>query len=193
MILGLFRRRSRDAEHKTYCEIVAQARQPVFYTDYRVPDTIDGRFDLIIVHAVVLFRRLAGESKKVSEFSQSVFDLFFQDMDASLREMGVTDTRVPKKVKAMGEAFYGRADAYAPCLANGDVEGLSDALSRNIYTDAPDPVAERALAHYMMAAAGALAAQDTAELMSGKLDWPDPAAFAPEEDAPLGRNDGQDQ
>lgn len=193
MLFGLFRRRPSEGEHKTYYEIVAQARQPVFYTDYRVPDTIDGRFDLIIVHAVVLFRRLAGESKKVSEFSQSVFDLFFQDMDASLREMGVTDTRVPKKVKAMGEAFYGRADAYAPCLANGDVEGLSDALSRNIYTDAPDPVAERALAHYMMAAAGALAAQDTAELMSGKLDWPDPAAFAPEEDAPLGRNDGQDQ
>ncbi|WP_346896034.1 ubiquinol-cytochrome C chaperone family protein [uncultured Roseibium sp.] len=193
MLFGLFRRRPRDGEYKTYSEIVAQARQPVFYTDYRVPDTLDGRFDLIVAHAVVLFQRLAGEDKAVSEFSQSVFDLFFHDMDASLREMGVTDTRVPKKVKAMGEAFYGRADAYAPCLTNDDVVGLSDALSRNIYTEAPEPIAERALAQYMLAAAKALAAQDTAELMTGKLDWPEPAAFAPGEETAPGRNDGQDQ
>lgn len=192
MIFGLFRRRPREGEYKTYDEIVAQARQPVFYTDYRVPDTLDGRFDLIVAHAVVLFQRLAGENKTVSEFSQNVFDLFFHDMDASLREMGVTDTRVPKKVKAMGEAFYGRADAYAPCLSNDDIDGLSQALSRNIYTDAPEPVAERALAHYMLAAAKALAAQDTAELMTGKLDWPVPAAFVPGADAAPGRNDGQD-
>jgi cytochrome b pre-mRNA-processing protein 3 len=77
MILGLFRRRSRDAEHKTYCEIVAQARQPVFYTDFLVPDTIDGRFDLIVLHAVLYFKRMQGEGKKVAEFTQDVFDLFF--------------------------------------------------------------------------------------------------------------------
>ena len=116
MVFGLFRRRSREAEHKVYCEIVAQARQPTFYADFLVPDTIDGRFDLIVMHAVLYFRRMRGEGAKVAEFTQEVFDLFFQDMDASLREMGVSDTRVPKKVKVMGEAFYGRPG----CIYPGD-------------------------------------------------------------------------
>lgn len=178
MIFGLFRRRSRDAEHKVYCEIVAQARQPIFYTDFLVPDTIDGRFDLIVAHAVLFFRRLRGEGKDVSEFSQEVFDLFFQDMDASLREMGVSDTRVPKKVKVMGEAFYGRADAYIPAIDNADAEGLAEALGRNIYTDAPEPLAQTRLAHYMLRAARDLETQTSAALMTGEIVWPDPAQFS---------------
>lgn len=177
MILGLFRRRSRDAEHRVYCEIVAQARQPVFYTDFLVPDTIDGRFDLIIVHAVLFFRRLRGEGKDVAEFSQTVFDLFFEDMDASLREMGVSDTRVPKKVKVMGEAFYGRADAYIPALDEGDASVLSEALGRNIYTDAPEPLAQTRLAHYMIQAANDLEAQTAETLRTGEIRWPDPDRF----------------
>lgn len=128
MLFGLFRRRTRDAEHKVYCEIVAQARQPVFYTDFHVPDSVDGRFDMIVAHAVLYFRRMRGEGKSVSEFTQNVFDLFFLDMDASLREMGVSDTRVPKKVKVMGEAFYGRADAYIPAIESKNVEELAEAL-----------------------------------------------------------------
>jgi len=177
MIFGLFRRRSRDAEHKVYCEIVAQARQPVFYTDFLVPDTIDGRFDLIVAHAVLFFRRLRGEGKDVSEFSQVVFDLFFQDMDASLREMGVSDTRVPKKVKVMGEAFYGRADAYIPLIDDEDAEALAQALGRNIYTDSPEPLAQVRLAHYMLQVARDLGSQPTAELRKGEIRWPDPDLF----------------
>ena len=73
MVFGLFRRRSTEAEHNVYCEIVAQARQPAFYTDFMVPDTIDGRFDLIVLHAVLYFRRMRGEGAKVSEFAQAVF------------------------------------------------------------------------------------------------------------------------
>jgi len=178
MVFGLFRRRSRDAEHKVYCEIVAQARQPVFYTDFLVPDTIDGRFDLIVMHAVLYFRRMRGEGAKVAEFTQDVFDLFFQDMDASLREMGVSDTRVPKKVKVMGEAFYGRADVYIPAIDNGDPEELAAALGRNIYPDNPEQVAQKRLAYYALEAAKILAEQPTAALMDGNLTWPDPNAFA---------------
>lgn len=184
MFFGLFRRRSRDVEHKAYCEIVAQARQPIFYTDFGVPDTVDGRFDLIVAHAVLLFRRLAGEGKEVAAFSQAVFDLFFHDMDASLREMGVSDVGVPKKIKVMGEAFFGRADAYGPHLDNEDAAGLAQALSRNIFPDGADPLAERALAHYMIAADKSLAAEETAELMKGVVNWPDPAAFKPARSAP---------
>ncbi|MHA7773402.1 ubiquinol-cytochrome C chaperone family protein [Roseibium sp. M-1] len=177
MVFGLFRRRSRDAEHKIYCEIVAQARQPVFYTDFLVPDTIDGRFDLIVAHAVLYFRRMRGEGKEVADFAQEVFDLFFLDMDASLREMGVSDTRVPKKVKVMGEAFYGRADAYIPSIEAGNVEDLAEALGRNIYPDALEPVAQARLAHYMLEAASLLEAQSTKKLMTAGIDWPDPERF----------------
>lgn len=178
MLFGLFRRRSREEEHKIYCEIVAQARQPVFYTDFLVPDTIDGRFDLIVAHAVLYFRRMRGEGKKASEFAQNVFDLFFQDMDASLREMGVSDTRVPKKVKAMGEAFYGRADAYMPALDSGDGDALAEALGRNIYTDAAEPVAQKRLALYLIEAADRLEGRSAQDLMSGRIAWPEPGPFS---------------
>lgn len=178
MVLGLFRRRSREAGHKVYCEIVAQARQPAFYTDFLVPDTIDGRFDLIVVHAVLYFRRMRSEGPKIAEFTQEVFDLFFQDMDASLREMGVSDTRVPKKVKVMGEAFYGRADAYIPAIENADVNELAAALGRNLYPDNPEPVAQKRLALYTLAAAKKLADQPAGELTVGSLGWPAPEDFS---------------
>lgn len=177
MVFGLFRRRSTETEHKVYCEIVAQARQPAFYTDFMVPDTIDGRFDLIVLHAVLYFRRMRGEGAKVSQFAQSVFDLFFQDMDASLREMGVSDTRVPKKVKVMGEAFYGRADVYIPAIDAADAEELAAALGRNLFPDNPEPMAQMRLARYMLEAAGKLSEQATSDLMEGQLGWPDPEAF----------------
>ncbi|MET1414982.1 ubiquinol-cytochrome C chaperone family protein [Roseibium sp. HPY-6] len=178
MVFNLFRRRSRDAERKVYCEIVAQARQPVFYTDFLVPDTIDGRFDLIVLHAVLYFRRMRGEGAKVSEFTQGVFDLFFQDMDASLREMGVSDTRVPKKVKVMGEAFYGRADVYIRAIDDNDAEELAEALGRNLFPDAQELVAQKRLALYMMSAAEKLSQQSTENLIGGDLTWPEAEAFA---------------
>ena len=178
MVFGLFRRRSREVEHKVYCEIVAQARQPSFYTDFLVPDTIDGRFDLIVMHAVLFFRRMRGEGAKIAEFTQEVFDLFFQDMDASLREMGVSDTRVPKKVKVMGEAFYGRADAYIPAIEDGDVDELAAALGRNLYPENPEPVAQKRLALYALEAAKLLQDQPTAELMAGNVSWPAPEKFS---------------
>lgn len=177
MFFGLFRRRSRDAEHKVYCEIVAQARQPVFYRDFLVPDTLDGRFDLIVAHAVLFFRRMRGEGRDASEFSQTVFDLFFNDMDASLRELGVSDTRVPKKVKVMGEAFYGRADAYIPPIENADAVQLAEALGRNIYPDRAEPVAQRRLAYYILEAAKGLDGQSVKTLMQGHVEWPDPDRF----------------
>jgi len=178
MLFGLFRRRSHDAEHRIYCQIVAQARQPVFYTGFLVPDTIDGRFDLIVAHAVLYFRRMRGEGKAVSTFAQNVFDLFFLDMDASLREMGVSDTRVPKKVKVMGEAFYGRADVYIPAIDSDDAEELARVIGRNIYPDNPEPFAQQRLALYMLESARRLSGQPAETLMNGTIEWPDPDAFA---------------
>ncbi|MBO0345996.1 ubiquinol-cytochrome C chaperone [Roseibium sp. CAU 1637] len=182
MLFGLFRRKSREAEHKVYCEIVAQARQPVFYQDYGVPDTLDGRFDMIVLHSVLLFRRLRGEGEKVAYFAQNVFDLFFKDMDASLRELGVSDVRVPKKIKAMGEAFYGRADSYMTAIEASDVEALGAAIARNVFPDLDNaPDGALALARYMIASAGSMDALETQAILAANLGFADAEAFAPQE------------
>lgn len=179
MPFGLFRRKSRDAAQSLYAEIVAQARQPEFYQSYFVPDTIDGRYDMITLHAVLLFRRLRGEAKDASRLSQSVFDTFFSDMDASLRELGVSDVRVGKKIGKMAEAFYGRADAYVPLLDQKDQKGLALALQRNIWPEQETPEKEdaalsagaMALAAYMIETAEQLAGQSVQALSEGVISF----------------------
>ncbi|NVK33045.1 MAG: ubiquinol-cytochrome C chaperone [Rhodobacteraceae bacterium] len=184
MPFGLFRRKSRDAEHRVYSQIVAQARQPVFYQGYFVPDTIDARFDMIVVHTVLLFRRFKGAERSAGTFAQNVFDLFFADMDANLREIGIADVRVPKKIGKMAEAFYGRADAYIPLIDANDEKALAQALERNIWPE--DETAETstatqseplALARYMIGAAAALEAQDTRTICEGSVNFPDGADY----------------
>jgi len=178
MLFGLFKRRPRQAAVTAYNEIVAQARQPAFYAHLDVPDTVDGRFDILLIHIVLYFRRLRGENKEVATFSQEVFDHFVADMEGSLREMGVSDTRVPKKVRAMGEAFYGRAEAYSTALDDTDRAALGEAIGRNVFPDTPQPVAQARLADYMIEAGRRLEAVPTADLTGAKMDWPDPRAFA---------------
>ena len=115
-----------------YGACVAQARLPDFYRVLAVPDTIDGRFDLLVLHVVLVMRRLSGEA----EFKQQLFDLMFADMDRNLREMGVGDMGVGKKIKPMISAFYGRAQVYEKALAESD-DALAQALARNLYGKAP--------------------------------------------------------
>ena len=104
MILNLFRKNpASDAVYAVYSAIVAQSRQPVFYADWGVPDTVTGRFDMISLHMSLVFRRLRNEKLPGADFSQALFDLFFKDMDRSLREMGAGDLAVPKKVRKMTE------------------------------------------------------------------------------------------
>lgn len=177
MVFGLFRRRTRPSEYALYGAIVAQARQPAFYAALSVPDTVDGRFDMMILHAVLVFRRLQGEGKEAAVASQAVFDLFFRDMDASLREMGISDNRVPKKVRKMAEAFYGRANAYGEALDAGNAEDLAAALGRNIFTEAPNPEACGRLAIYMADASRTLAELPLEDVMAAKLAWPDVPAL----------------
>jgi cytochrome b pre-mRNA-processing protein 3 len=117
MIFPLFRRsRRRDTISGLYGTIVAQARMPSFYRDYAVPDTLNGRFDLILLHLALLLDRLA-QDPALRHLGQAVFDRFCQDMDHNLREMGVGDLAVPKEMRRIGEAFYGRAQAYRAALA----------------------------------------------------------------------------
>lgn len=119
-----------------YAAIVVQARQPEFYLEYGVPDTVDGRFDMILLHAYIVLRRLRGTDPEVKPLAQKLFDVLFEDMDRSLREMGTGDLSVPRKVKAMAQAFYGRIRAYDDGLRGEDAD-LHDALRRNLYREEP--------------------------------------------------------
>jgi cytochrome b pre-mRNA-processing protein 3 len=177
MILNLFWRTPKhESIAALYGAIMAQARNAVFYRSYDVPDTINGRFEMIILHAVLLLSRLEAEGAPVRRLGQAVFDAFCSDMDANLREMGVGDVAVPRKMKAIGEAFYGRKRAYEAAMAAPGVDQLAAALARNVYGGPPGEAAER-LAAYMQDARRILAITDARVLQGGRVEFPDPAAL----------------
>ena len=138
MIFSLFRRGPRPGTISAlYGMIVAQARLPCFYRDYAVADTVNGRFDLIVLHLALVLDRLAQDDGQ-QDLGQGIFDRFCQDMDHNLREMGISDLKVPKEMRRMGEAFYGRSKAYLAAEAADDDRGvLVEAITRNIYGGAP--------------------------------------------------------
>src|SRR5712672_4439400 len=121
---------SRGTIEAIYGMIVTQAREPLFYRDLGVPDTVNGRFDLLVLHLWMVLHRLKS-MEGAAELSQALFDHFCDDMDANLREMGVGDLAVPKRMQAFGEAFYGRAAAYEQALVSGSA-ALAQALCKNI-------------------------------------------------------------
>jgi cytochrome b pre-mRNA-processing protein 3 len=179
MLGRLFKARQKTAGNPTmlYGAIVAQARAPVFYADMGVADTVDGRFEMVVLHTQLVVRRLLAASAETAPVGQAVFDLFCEDMDRSLRELGVGDMAVPKRMKKMGEAYYGRAAAYEESLAAKDQSALSAALQRNVYADGDARGDAVRLASYVLSAAEALAAQPPAEIADGAPAFPDPAAF----------------
>jgi cytochrome b pre-mRNA-processing protein 3 len=154
-----------------YGMIVTQAREPVFYRDLGVADTVNGRFDLLLLHLWMVLRRLrSGES--TASASQALFDRFCEDMDANLREMGVGDLTVPKRMQAFGEAFYGRAAAYDAALATGD-EALARALCKNVLNSEGMENA-RALAAYAKLVMGRLQSVDDTALLAAAWTFPTP-------------------
>ena len=179
MFRRLFRRPRRDhTAHLVYARLVTLSRRPVFYTTLAVPDTREGRFEMIVLHAVLYFLRLDGAGAEAAARAQQVFDVFLNDLDGALREMGVGDLAVPRQMRKLGEAFYGRAAAYRDAL--GDRAGphdLSGALARNIYDGRAAPENVEALARYVRASVGRLARQDLPALLAGRIELPDPADF----------------
>jgi cytochrome b pre-mRNA-processing protein 3 len=177
MIFPLFRRNRRpDTISALYGMIVAQARSPAFYRDYGVADTVNGRFDLLLLHVVLVVERLMREEES-KEAAQALFDMFCTDMDDNLREIGIGDLSVPKHMKRVGEAYYGRAQVYQAALAASDESALVEAIRRNVDGGPNGPAAPR-LAAYMRQAAGALAQLPAQTVVNGGPTWPDPAAVS---------------
>lgn len=169
MILNLFKSKTEwRAAKGLYDQAVTTARQTKFYTEYGVPDTLDGRFESITLHVFALMFRLKNETgadrNRADKLAQYLFDAMFQDMERSLREMGVGDLGVPKKVKAMMRAFNGRCHAYTVDLRDGDLAG---ALRRNLYGTVPDVDADQVqkMTAYMTAQIKDLMATPYAELI----------------------------
>lgn len=167
---------SRATIERLYGAIVAQSRQPAFYTDLGVADTPEGRFEMVVLHTFLLCHRLKDGNERQKAVSQEVFDAFAADMDASLREMGVGDLTVPKKMKKIGAAFYGRTAAYDAALADPDPAALAAAVGRNIIETDPDHPRAQALGDYVRRAAAALAALPFAAIARGELTFPPPLA-----------------
>jgi cytochrome b pre-mRNA-processing protein 3 len=155
-----------------YGMIVTQAREPLFYRDLGVPDTVNGRFDLLVLHLWMVLRRLKSVEGGTA-VCQALFDRFCDDMDANLREMGVGDLTVPKRMQAFGEAFYGRSAAYDLAVTAGE-EPLAQALCKNILSGEQIESARR-LAFYVDSAIASLAGLDDATLQSGSWRFPLPA------------------
>ncbi|MDR3465876.1 MAG: ubiquinol-cytochrome C chaperone family protein [Xanthobacteraceae bacterium] len=158
-----------------YGMIVAQAREPVFYQALNVPDTVNARFDMVVLHLWLILRRLRA-LEAGGELSQALFDRFCRDMDANLREMGVGDLTVPKRMKKFGEAFYGRTAAYDAVLDQGG-DALAEALARNIL-NSNDAARAAGLAAYVRTADAGLQAIDAAALQDAAWRFPQPEAAA---------------
>jgi cytochrome b pre-mRNA-processing protein 3 len=155
-----------------YGTIVTQAREPLFYRDLGVPDTVNGRFDLLVVHLWVVLRRLRS-IEGATGLSQALFDRFCDDMDNNLREMGVGDLTVPKRMQAFGEAFYGRSAAYDLAWTAG-AEPLAQAICKNILSGEHIDNARR-LAFYVEAAITTLAGIDDLTMQGASWRFPSPA------------------
>lgn len=154
------------------------ARAPGLYGPGRVPDTLDGRFECMVLHVILLVERLRADGEGAGAVAQALFDALFRDFDAAIRELGAEDIGVAKRVRKMAEAFYGRQQAYRAALADADDDALGAALERNLLATAhPSAAFVEATTAYVRACVRQLAALPTSAILSGKSpSWPAPPA-----------------
>ncbi|HYM30206.1 MAG TPA: ubiquinol-cytochrome C chaperone family protein [Candidatus Cybelea sp.] len=181
-LFGLFRtrravRQKVDAAHDLYAAVVGQARRPEFYAAVGVPDTLDGRFELIALHVFLILHRLKSEGEPGQTLGQALFDTMWSDMDQNLREMGAADLGVGRRIKAMATGFYGRTAAYDAALRQDDTAVLSEALRRNLYgTVSPADIDLDRMTAYVRDQVRHLASQPRDSLAAGKVGFtPAPA------------------
>jgi cytochrome b pre-mRNA-processing protein 3 len=176
MLDRLFRTRPAKASGaRLYTAAVAQARSPAFYANLGVPDRIDARFELYVLHVVLLQQRLTGHGAEAAETAQALFDAFVLALDDALRELGVGDLSVSKKMRKLGEALFGRAAAYRDLFKAGpDREGIRGLIARTVYGDEAAEDLAAPLADYVVRAHAALALQPVDAILKGEVAWPEP-------------------
>jgi cytochrome b pre-mRNA-processing protein 3 len=173
MVFRLFRRSTNpQLIGRLSGEIVAAARDPVLFTEYGIEDSLEGRFEVVTLHAVLVLRRLNRMAPPAPEIAQDLTDAIFRSFEIALREMGVGDISVPKQMNTIAEAFFGRAGAYDRALRGG-APGLNEALARNVYDGRKNP--DR-LARYVDTANEALAKVSLDAFILGPVPFPTPAA-----------------
>jgi len=158
-------RPARLAGENLYAAAAAQARQPGFYTALRVPDTREGRFELYSLHVILLVERLKGQGAQAAEVSQALFDAYVRGLDDAFREIGAGDMSVGKKMKKLGEAFYGRLRAYGQAQ---DAAALRTLIARTVGEEAD----AAGLARYVVAARAHLAEGPLEKVLEGHVSWP---------------------
>jgi cytochrome b pre-mRNA-processing protein 3 len=170
MILDLFRRsRPEPSVERVYGDIVAAARNPVLYASMGVPDTVMGRFEALALHVCLVLRRLAKLPSPSESLAQEIVDRFFADLDSALREIGIGDVSVPKKVKKLGQAFYGRAQAYDQALQDqSEATALEAALCRNVLDRPDEPGMAVVLAQYVRALVNIFDVMDMEGFLGGE-------------------------
>jgi cytochrome b pre-mRNA-processing protein 3 len=174
MVFGLFRRSANDIViERLYAAIVTASRQPALYADLAIPDTFEGRFESLTLHAVLVLLRLQACPPPGPDMAQHLIDTVFKHLDRTLREMGVGDTTVPKRMKKLAEAFLGRSAAYREALSAGG-NALATALARNVYVDARDATD---LARYVAASVARLNAEELQGFIDGRVPF---AAVVPD-------------
>lgn len=172
-ILSFGRPSNRHVTEAVYEAIVAAARQPRFYSQWDVPDTPLGRYEMLSLHMVLFLERVSGKDAGLAELAQDLTDEFFKDMDHSLRELGINDVSMPKRMKKLARMFYGRAESYRAALTDGDAAALAAALARNVRPEQAGWPHAPALAAYALRASEMLAGQDDAALLAGRIAFPD--------------------
>ncbi|MFM8374879.1 MAG: ubiquinol-cytochrome C chaperone family protein [Phenylobacterium sp.] len=170
--MRLFRKRpAAEAGRRLYAACVAQARQPALYMDLAVPDTVEGRFELYSLHVILVLDRLVRQGDEAAEVSQGLFDAYVRSLDDALREMGVGDLSVGKKMRRIGEALYGRLRNYeAAFQGEADADPLHVILARTVYQGVTDPPVA-ALSEYVVAQRSHLAARPLRGILDGALEW----------------------
>ncbi len=172
MFFGLFGKKNGNAAivERQYATLTQAARQPVFYRDMSVPDTVMGRFEMLSAILILYFRRTSKSNRSGQEIAQEIIDAFFEDLDHSIRELGVGDVSVPKRMKKLAGMFYGRLESYAKALDEGDAVALAAALERNFHPSASEGHDMSALASYMLQAEAALNLVDEDRVATGTVE-----------------------
>lgn len=166
----------RTAIATLYKQVAEAARAPALYARFGIPDTLEGRFEALSLHMILALRALRGKSKPAEDVARDLTDAFFRDLDATLREMGVGDTTVPKRMKTLASAFYGRAAAYDPVLDRGREGDLAAVLGRNALGSEAPAVD---LARYALAADRALQSASLDTMLKAGPPFPEPEGVLP--------------